>query len=231
MRKMVHAARRLTPRRGQGGDQLVRLCSRTAISACPRWIASRQLAPACSYAEPAVASVIRKGAQRRLGVSSWRHAGGPGPAPSLFHPRLDQAFVSTGQAAQLRGGTRPPLLEVAFVEAEHDPGDLREQVRSARGEVAEFGHRGSFLVRGQGAPAGVTPGGAGDLGHKEAVTIRAVTILSHSDRIEYGYVKFNLNSGNSACLIRRVLESIGGRLRYPGDRLRSGSPFFLSSHI
>ena len=43
---LVHAARRLTPRRGQGGDQLARLCSAgPAISVCPRGIASRPRTP------------------------------------------------------------------------------------------------------------------------------------------------------------------------------------------
>ncbi len=53
-REMVHAARRLTPRRGPGGDQLVQLCSPgRAIGACPRRIASRQRAPVYAPVCPA----------------------------------------------------------------------------------------------------------------------------------------------------------------------------------
>ena len=48
-RRMVHAARRLTPRRGLGGDQLARLCSAgRAISACPPLDRRRQRAPPSS---------------------------------------------------------------------------------------------------------------------------------------------------------------------------------------
>lgn len=57
--RMVHAARRLTPRRGQGGDQLIQLCSAgRAIGACPRGIASRQRALACVPVCPARGCIL-----------------------------------------------------------------------------------------------------------------------------------------------------------------------------
>ena len=72
-----------------------------------------------------------------------------------------------------------------------DAGHLGQQVGPASGEFAEFGHRGGLLVRGEIAPAGVVPGGSGELGDEKPVSSRRETILIHLFRIERasGYLK------------------------------------------
>ena len=89
---MVHAAR---------------LCSAgRAVSACPRWIASRQRAPVCGPydAEPAGVSVIQKGARQRVtGLRSTRWAAPIGfgfvtiiVASSTSWPDIMTAFGTVG---------------------------------------------------------------------------------------------------------------------------------------
>ena len=92
-----------------------------------------------------------------------------------------------------------------------DAGHLGQQVGPACGKVAEFSHRGGLLVRGEVAPAGVVPGGSGELGDQEPVPRGRETILVHCARIERasGYLKQAGNyHGNRAVGLPWVLTCL-----------------------
>jgi hypothetical protein len=107
--------------------------------------------------------------------------------PSLLGPLRDQRLISARQAAQLCHclRLRTVLLALGLACAEHDPGDLGQQVGTAVRYLPELGYRGDGLVLVQGAPPGMPLGGAGEPGHNQAVSSRAGTIMCHLVRIEH----------------------------------------------
>ena len=113
-----------------------------------------------------------------------------GAAPAFGGPLRDEGVVGSGEPAQGGGLAGQRLILPALGCALEDAGHLGQQVGPACGKVAEFSHRGGLLVRGEVAPAGVVPGGAGELGDKEPVSRREM-ILVHRARIERanGYLK------------------------------------------
>ncbi len=127
------------------------------------------------------------------------HTRGLGPAPAFLDPPRNCLRVCSGLAAQVRGLPGERLVQLSLGRTLEDPRDFGEQVGPAAGERAEFGHRGSLLVLGQVAPPGVMPCRAGELGDEETIGIGAGTTVVHLARIERGYAKNNLNSGNSLC--------------------------------
>jgi hypothetical protein len=120
-----------------------------------------------------------------------RLACGLGPAPSFGDPLRDKGGLGSGQSAQGGGLAGERLIVPALGRALEDAGHLGQQVGPAAGEVAEFSHRGGLLVPGEVAPAGMVPGGSGELGDQEPVPSRSETILIHLARIERasGYLK------------------------------------------
>ena len=120
-----------------------------------------------------------------------RLAGGLGPAPSFGGPLRDEGVVGSGEPAQGGGLAGERLIVLALGRALKDAAHLGQQVGPAAGEFAEFGYRGGLLVRGEVAPAGVVPGGSGELGDQEPVSGRRKMILVHRARIERasGYLK------------------------------------------
>jgi hypothetical protein len=132
---------------------------------------------------------------RRIGLCGpaavRRLACGLGPAPSFGGPLRDEGAVGSGEPAQGGGLPGERLIVPALGCAFEDAGHLGQQVGPACSEFAEFGHRGGLLVRGEVAPAGVVPGGSGELGDQEPVSSRRATILVHITRFERvsGYLK------------------------------------------
>jgi hypothetical protein len=114
-----------------------------------------------------------------------RLAYGLGPPPSFGGPLRDEGVVGSGEPAQGGGLAGERLIVPARGCAFEDVGHLGQQVGPACGKVAEFGHRGGLLVRGEVAPAGVVPGGPGELGNQEPVSSRREMILVHLARIEH----------------------------------------------
>jgi hypothetical protein len=128
---------------------------------------------------------------RTAGPAERRHLRGPGPAPALADPLLDQVLVSASQAAQLSHGLRlgVVLIALSLSCAKREPGDLGQQVRTVR-EFAQLRPSGSLPRRGQAAPASMTPSRGGKPGHKQPIAVPARMILSHPERIEYEGGKF-----------------------------------------
>jgi hypothetical protein len=120
-----------------------------------------------------------------------RLACGLGPAPSFGGPSRDEGVVGSGEPAQGGGLPGERLIVPALGRAFEDAGHLGQQVGPASGKVAEFGHCGGLLALGEVTPAGVVPGGPGELGDQEPVPSWRRTILVHLARIERasGYLK------------------------------------------
>jgi hypothetical protein len=118
-----------------------------------------------------------------------RHARGGPTAPALLDPGRDRLRVGPGLAAQLGGLPRERLIELPLRGALQDPSHLGQQGHAPVRELAELGHRRGFLVPGQHAPPGVTPGGAGELRDQDAVTIRTRAPVSHGLSIAAMYGK------------------------------------------
>jgi hypothetical protein len=108
-----------------------------------------------------------------------------GPAPALLDPSRDQGLIATRGGAQLSRGPRSRLIESPLTGADQDARHLGQQIRAVAGYLAELRHRHGELGFGQGAPAGVALGDAGDPSHKQTVTVRSRTIMSHPPRIEH----------------------------------------------
>ena len=156
---------------------------------------------------------------------------GPGPAPALPDPLLDQVLVSASQSAQLSHGVGLGVVFIApyLSGAEREPGDLGQQVGTVR-EAAQLRPSGSLLPFGQAAPAGMAPGRGGQPGHKQPVTVPSGTILSHPARIEYRGDKCN-NAEHLASDTRRfrpvLLRSVAARfliVTLPASPLRLRRP-------
>jgi hypothetical protein len=96
----------------------------------------------------------------------------------------DEGVVGPGEPAHGGGLAGERLIVPALGRALEDAAHLGQQVGPACGKVAESGHRGGLLVRGEIAPAGVVPGGSGELGDQEPVSSRRETIVGHCARIE-----------------------------------------------
>jgi len=110
-----------------------------------------------------------------------------GPVPSLSHPLRDQRLIGASQAAQVGHGLAllEVLLALAYSRADRDPGNLGQQVGAAAGDLPQLCRPGGFLVLSQAAPAGMTPGRAGQLGHDQPVRVRSEAITSHLARVEH----------------------------------------------
>jgi hypothetical protein len=83
-------------------------------------------------------------------------------------------------------------------------------------DLPQLGDRGGGLGLAQVPPACVPRGGAAQLGHDQAVTVRSAVIMGHLARIEHGDAKNNLNSGNEPDPGRMALEC-----RCPGFTVRT----------
>jgi hypothetical protein len=103
-----------------------------------------------------------------------------------------RAASAPGEPAQGGGLPGERLIVPALGRALEDAGHLGQEVGPAAGKVAEFGHRGGLLALGEVAPAGVVPGGSGELSDEEPVSGRRKMILAHLARIERvsGYLKW-----------------------------------------
>jgi hypothetical protein len=78
--------------------------------------------------------------------------------PSFLDPLRDHVLVGSGLPAQLRYLTHERLIEFSHGRALEDPGDLGQRLLGpAARELAEPGHSGAFLVRGELAPLRVMP--------------------------------------------------------------------------
>jgi hypothetical protein len=128
---------------------------------------------------------------RTAGPAERRHLRGPGPAPALAGPLLDQVLVSASQAAQLSHGLRlgVVLIALSLCCAKCEPGDLGQQVRTVR-EFAQLRPSGSLLRLGQAAPASMTPSRGGKPGHEQPIAVPSRMIVGHPERIEYEGGKF-----------------------------------------
>jgi len=159
-RRMVHAARRLTPRRGQGGDRLARLCSAgRAISACPRWIANRQRAPSWSLRCRARRRARdTKGVGRVVSSASWSEfalvglsgVGGDAgvardwTAETVYQRGHEPLWESTDSLDRQRGGEAGQMVGHRRVGAADDrPGHLQAELTGGTHAHELLLHRGT----------------------------------------------------------------------------------------
>jgi hypothetical protein len=99
----------------------------------------------------------------------------------LVGPVGDLGLVSAGVDVELGRAEAEGLVGAARVGADGEAGALGQQVGPARGDVSQLGHGGVVLVGRQGAPAGVTAGGARELGDDSVVS----GVISHRAIVEY----------------------------------------------
>ena len=84
-------------------------------------------------------------------------------------------------AAMHRLGDGPGLrlLKIACIEAGDHARDLGQKIRPSGRQLAELGHRGSFLLLGQRTPFSVMLGRAVQLGDEDPVRHRSAVIVGH----------------------------------------------------
>lgn len=89
----------------------------------------------------------------------------PGTSAALVDPLLDLASVGTCLNAQLRGEYMAFLVEITFVEADLRPGEPRQEVGAASGQLSQLGQRDGSAWPGETRPGTCMPGcGPGDAG-------------------------------------------------------------------
>jgi hypothetical protein len=97
-------------------------------------------------------------------------------------PGWNEPLIGPGFEQEISGLAAAGLVDIAFVAADLEPGDLGQQIGAALGELGQLGDRLGLFGFGEGPPPGVVPGRTGDLGGKDTVGSALIhpAILEHT---------------------------------------------------